>query len=328
MSRSFRVATVQFQHRAGDKDHNLGRIEHFAEAAAAAGAQIACLPEMCISGYWHLPRLDRGGLYELAEPVDGPSVSRVATLAENLGIGIGVGWLERDAHDRLYNAYRLCLPNGGGHTHRKLHAFEHPLISSGQDYTVFDTPWGVRMSILICWDNNLVENPRVAALRGAEVLLAPHQTGGTKSLSPKGMKHIPLRYWEERGQNPERLRREFQGPNGRGWLMRWLPARAHDNGLFIVFSNGVGRDEDELRTGNAMILDPYGDVLSESNSIGDDIVTADLDIEEVATSSGRRWMCGRRPNLYGSLAQRLGTELSPHATRFGLSRVGDVEFPI
>jgi predicted amidohydrolase len=319
MSRNLRIATVQFQHRGGDTAYNLGRIEHFARGAAAAGAQILCLPEMCISGYWHIPGLDRDGLYALAEPVGGPSVSRVAALARDLGIGIGAGWLERDAQDRLYNAYRLCMPDGDGHTHRKLHAFEHPLISSGEGYTVFDTPWGVRLGILICWDNNLIENPRLTALRGAEILLAPHQTGGTNSLSPKGMKHIPLRYWEEREQDPERLRRAFQGPDGRGWLMRWLPARAHDNGMFVIFSNGVGRDEDEVRTGNAMILDPYGNVLVESDSIGDDMVVGDIDIDTVASSSGRRWIRGRRPDLYGALAESRGTELSPRATRFGAS---------
>jgi predicted amidohydrolase len=43
--------------------------------------------------------------------------------------------------------------------------------------------------------------------------------------------------------------------------MRWLPARAHDNGLFLLFSNGVGADDDEVRTGNAMILDPYGRII-------------------------------------------------------------------
>ena len=46
--------------------------------------------------------------------------------------------------------------------------------------------------------------------------------------------------------------------------MRWLPSRAHDNGLFLIFSNGVGADDDEVRTGNAMILDPYGRILAES----------------------------------------------------------------
>ena len=51
--------------------------------------------------------------------------------------------------------------------------------------------------------------------------------------------------------------------------MRWLPSRAHDNGLFLIFSNGVGVDDDEIRTGNAMILDPYGRILAETWNAGD-----------------------------------------------------------
>ncbi|PSJ43555.1 nitrilase-related carbon-nitrogen hydrolase [Allosphingosinicella deserti] len=317
MSRTIRSATVQFQHRAGDKAFNLSRIEDFAVRAAAAGAQLACMPEMCISGYWHVPGLDRRALYALAEPVGGPSITSVSALAQRLGIAIGAGWLEIGDDGRLYNAWRLCMPDGSGHTHRKLHAFEHPLISSGERYTIFDTPWGVRMGILICWDNNLVENARACGLEGVEVLLAPHQTGGTNSLSPRGMKPIPLELWERRETEPEALKRAFAGPSGRGWLMRWLPARAHDNGYFVVFSNGVGRDMDEVRTGHAMILDPYGDVVEESDAIGDDMVVADLDLDLVPTSSGRRWMRGRRPDLYGALARSNGAELSARATRFG-----------
>lgn len=319
MNRMLRVATVQFQHRASDKQYNLSRIEHFARMAAAAGAQLVCLPEMCVSGYWHVPMLDRDGLFALAEPADGPSMARIAALAAELNLAIGAGWLELGEDGRLYNAYRLTMPDGTGPIHRKLHAFEHPLIASGDRYTVFDTPWGVRMAILICWDNNLVENVRACALQGAELLLAPHQTGGTNSVSPRGMKPIPLHYWDERAAEPERLKQAFQGPDGRGWLMRWLRARAHDNGLFIVFSNGVGRDEDEVRTGNAMILDPYGEIVGESTAIGGDLVLADLDLTLVATSSGRRWLEGRRPELYGILAQRQGNEKSARATRFGLA---------
>lgn len=318
MNKLLRVAAVQFQHRAGDKVYNLSRVEHFARNAAAAGSKIVCMPEMCISGYWHVPSLDAAELFQLAEGSEGPSVSRVAALAREFDIGIGVGWLEQGDDRQLFNAYSLCLPNGERHTHRKLHAFEHPLISSGDGYTVFDTPWGVRVAILICWDNNIIENARACALLGAELLLAPHQTGGTNSMSPLGMKHIPIHYWEERQAAPERLRQAFAGPNGRAWLMRWLPARAHDNGMFIVFSNGIGRDEDEVRTGHAMVLGPYGDVVAESASLEDDFVTADLDLEMVTTSSGRRWIRGRRPDLYHELTQRRGNEVSPREARFGL----------
>lgn len=318
MPPTLRAAAVQFQHRAGDKEHNLSRIGVFARSARAQGADIVLMPEMCISGYWHIPGLDAAALTNLAEPGDGPSLRRVAALSADLRIAIGVGWLEQGEDGRLHNAYRLCLPDGSSQTHRKLHAFEHPLIHDGEGFTVFDTPWGVRMAILICWDNNLIENVRACALMGAQVLLAPHQTGGTNSRSPHGMKHIPLALWDRRSSDPDALREAFAGPNGREWLMRWLPARAHDNGMFIVFSNGVGRDEDEVRTGNAMILDPYGRIITESTAIDDDIVAADLDLGLVPDSSGRRWMTGRRPELYSALVARRGDERSARATRFDL----------
>lgn len=317
MPSGIRVATVQFQHRADDKAYNLGRVEAFARAARAAGAVIVACPEMCVTGYWHVPGLAKAALDRLAEPVGGPSVSRVAALARELGLGIGVGWLEAGEDGRLYNAYRLCLPDGSGHAHRKLHAFEHPEISSGGGFTVFDTPWGVRVAILICWDNNLIENVRACALMGAELLLAPHQTGGTRSLSPHGMKPIPLELWERRHEDPEPLRAALAGPHGRGWLMRWLPSRAHDNGIFVVFSNGIGADVDEVRTGNAMVLDPYGRIVAESTAAEDDMVVADLDLALIPDSSGRRWMRGRRPDLYRLLAETRGDETSARATRFG-----------
>lgn len=276
------------------------------------------MPEMCICGYWHVPKLDASALADLAEPVDGPALLKVVSLAGALDIAIGVGWLELGDDNRLYNSYRLCFPDGSGHTHRKLHAFEHPLIHSGDRFTVFDTHWGVRMAILICWDNNLVENVRICALQGAHVLLSPHQTGGTNSRSPHGMKPIPVEIWERRHSDPEAVRDAFAGPNGRGWLMRWLPARAHDNGMFVVFSNGVGRDEDELRTGHAMILDPYGRIVVESTAIEDDMVVENLDLTLVSDSNGQRWMTGRRPELYAPLTERRGDERSARATRFDL----------
>ena len=98
--------------------------------------------------------------------------------------------------------------------------------------------------------------------------------------------------------------------------MRWLPSRAHDNGMFLLFANGVGEDDGEVRTGNAMILDPYGRTLVESTSIDDDMVTADLDLDLLPLSTGRRWIRGRRPELYGILSQPLGHELSPLEARF------------
>ena len=311
-----RVASIQFQHRAGDKAYNLARIAKFAGAAAAHGARLAICPEMCICGYWHIPKLDRAELDALAEPVDGRSIRAVRDMAARYDIAIGAGLLEASPEGQLFNTYVLCMPNGELHSHRKLHAFEHELIGSGNRFTVFDTQWGVKMGILICWDNNLIENVRATALLGATILIAPHQTGGTNSRSPHATKPIPLHKWHDRHRNPDALVAEFQGPNGREWLMRWLPARAHDSGIFVIFSNGVGQDEDEVRTGNAMILDPYGRIVAESTACEDAMVVADLDLQLVASSTGQRWIRGRRPELYGCLAHMRGDELGPREAHF------------
>lgn len=311
-----RTAAVQFESRPGDKAFNLARVEHYARAAAADEVQLVALPEMCLLGYWHLTKSPVAYLEEVAEASDGPSVSAVARLACDLGLGIGIGFLERAEDGQLFNSYAICLPDGAVHVHRKLHAFEHEAIASGDRYTVFDTPWGVRVGVLICWDNNLVENVRATALLGAQVLVAPHQTGGTDSRSPHGMKPIPMELWENRHQDPESIEAAFRGPHGRGWLMRWLPARAHDNGVFVVFSNGVGRDDNEVRTGNAMIIDPYGRVLSETWAAVDAMVTADLDLGLLPMSTGQRWLRGRRPELYSVLLERRGDERDPRTVRF------------
>ncbi len=313
---SLRAAAVQFESRPDDRPHNLSRIETYVRRAAADAVQLVAFPEMCLLGYWHLRRQTPDRLHELAEPLSGPSVSALRDLATDHGVAVGAGFLEVDDRGRLFNAYAFCLPDGTVHRHRKLHAFEHEVIESGDGYTVFETPWGIRVGILICWDNNLVENVRATALLGASVLVAPHQTGGTSSRSPHGMRPVPLELWYGRHRDRAAIEAEFRGPNGREWLLRWLPSRAHDNGLFVVFSNGVGQDDDEVRTGNAMIIDPYGRILTETWAPEDAMVVADLDLDLLPMSTGQRWMRGRRPELYDILTRRFGTERDPRTVRF------------
>jgi predicted amidohydrolase len=312
---TLRAAVVQFEAVPDDPSANLETVTRLSTEAARDDVQLVAFPEMCLLGYWHLRRQSPERLQELAVPADGTLIKAVQELATTLGLGIGVGFLE-SADGQLFNSYAVCLPDGAVHVHRKLHAFEHEAISSGSDYTVFDTPWGVRAGILICWDNNLVENVRITALLGATILIAPHQTGGTYSRSPHGMRPIPTELWDRRLEDPAAIEDAFRGPNGRGWLMRWLPARAHDNGLFLLFSNGVGRDDDEIRTGNAMIIDPYGRIITETWAAAERMLAADLDLELVPRSTGRRWLRGRRPELYQPLIKTYGDELDPRSVRF------------
>lgn len=315
--RNIRAAAVQFEHIAGDKRANLAKVRAFVERAARERVDLILFPECCITGYWFLRHLSRQQLVALAEPVfDGPSSQELMALSARYGMTVGAGLVEAAEDGALYNTYVVAMPDGSARRHRKLHAFVSEHISSGSEYTVFDSPQGYRAGILICYDNNLVENVRITALAGAEVLLAPHQTGGCRTHNPHLMGTIERRLWDERVRNPEAIESEFRGPKGRGWLMRWLPARAHDNGVFLIFSNGVGVDDDEIRTGNAMIIDPNGRILVETSKAGDDMVMADLDGTLVAPSVGQAFLKARRPDLYRSLTEKTGREEDTRSLKF------------
>ena len=315
--RQLRVASVQFESAPGDKEANFLKVEAFTAAAAAQGVRLVIFPEGCVSGYWFVRRLTREQLAALAEPIPaGPSTQRLVALARRYGLSVGAGWFEAGEGDTFYNTYVVALPDGTVHRHRKLHAFEHAAISSGSEFTVFDLPDGFRVGVLICYDCNIGENVRLTALRGAEILVAPHQTGAVRSRNPHLMGVIERPVWENRHRDPAAIQREFLGDKGRGWLMRWLPSRAHDNGLFLIFSNGVGIDDDEVRTGNAMILDPYGRILVETSAAADALVVADLDAGLLEHATGRLWIRARRPELYGPLAQRTGQERDTREIKF------------
>ena len=127
---------------------------------------------------------------------------------------------------------------------------------------------------------------------------------------------IDVALWENREADPDAIESEFRGPKGREWLLKWLPARAHDNGIYLIFSNGVGRDDNEVRTGNSMILDPYGDLLAETWKAGDDMVVADLKAETRAMCTGVRWIRSRRPDLYEAVSTPTGREQDIRTVRF------------
>jgi len=316
-TRTLRVAAVQFESSPGNKNANFQTIEAFAKQAAAQGVRLLVFPECCITGYWFIRKLSFEQLAALAEPIpDGPSTRRLSALARELGITIGAGLVEADRPDAFYNTYVVASHDGMVHRHRKLQAFEHNAIRSGAEYTVFDLLDGFRVGVLICYDCNIIENVRITALRGAEILIAPHQTGGVRSKNPHHLGLIDRRLWDNRHADPEAIEREFRGDKGRGWLMRWLPSRAHDNGLFLIFSNGVGVDDDEIRTGNAMILDPYGRTLAETSKAEDALVIADLDASLLTQATGRKWIRARRPELYTPLTTPTGLERDTRTLKF------------
>ena len=300
--RDIRIAAAQFEHRDGDKAYNLGRIRDLTRRAAARGAEIVCFHECSITAYTYLQTLSRDELDAIAEPVpDGPSTRALVDVARESGVVVMAGLIEREPDGRLYKSYVAAGPEGFIARFHKLHPFISPHLTPGRGYRVVEIR-GVRVGFLICYDNNLPENVRATALLGAEVIVMPHVTGCTPSTMP-GRGAVDPALWDDRHRDPARLRREFRGPKGRGWLMRWLPARAWENGIFAVFANNIGRDHDTIKPGLSMILDPDGEVIAECHALDDEVVVGLLTKQAYDQASGRRYLRARRPELYGPLVE-------------------------
>jgi predicted amidohydrolase len=294
-----KVAAVQFQPFDGDKAANLARIEELTKAAVERGADVICFHECSLSGYSFVQKFSKQQMLDLAEPVpDGDSTRSLIGVAKKYGATILAGLFERDG-DRIHNT-AVCVDSTGLLArHRKLHTFVNPHLTPGDSFTVFDIR-GWKCGILICYDNNLPENVRCTALLGAEIIFMPHVTGCLPSVMP-GRGLVDPKLWERRQTDPVPLRLELNGPKGRGWLMRWLPARAWENGVYAVFSNPIGMEYGQVRNGNAMILDPFGEVQAECSELDDDICIATCTREKLDLSSGRRYLRARRPELYAPL---------------------------
>ena len=206
------------------------------------------------------------------------------------------GLFEKDENDNLYKAYVCVDKNGLIAKYRKLHPFINPFLSHGNNYCIFDIK-GWKCGILICYDNNVIENVRATTLLGANIIFMPHVTMCTPSTRP-GAGFIDPQLWENRQTDPTSLRMEFDGMKGRDWLMKWLPARAYDNAIYAVFSNPIGMDDDQLKNGCSMIIIPFGDILAECRSFDNSFVTAILAPEKLIEAGGHRYIEARRPELY------------------------------
>ena len=193
---NLRAASVQFQHQPGDKSANLGVVREYTAKAAAEGANLVVFPEMCITGYWHLRDFPRADLEALAEPVpDGETTQALLTLAKEHELTVGAGLIEAGDDGRLFNTYVVAMSDGRTAKHRKLHTFINQHMDSGDDDPLVGLRGGTKAGILICYDCRLGENVRITALKGAEILLAPHQTGGCDTPSPRCMGAIDVELW-------------------------------------------------------------------------------------------------------------------------------------
>ena len=294
---NIKIATAQFENKSDDKDYNLSIIDKLSKQAAQQGAKMIAFHECSVTGYTFARRLSKSQMLELAEIIPGgKSIDALIQIAQKNDITILAGLFEKDKDDNLFKAYICADKTGVIAKHRKLHPFINPHLIAGNKYTVFEFE-GWKCGILICYDNNVIENVRATALLGANIIFMPHVTMCTPSTRP-GAGFVDPELWKNKINDPATLHKEFDGPKGREWLMKWLPARAYDNGVYVIFSNPIGMDDDQLKNGCSMIIDPFGDIIAECRTLDDEFVIANLTSEKLTKAGGFRYTQARRPELY------------------------------
>lgn len=295
--KKIKISTAQFENESGNKEYNLAVIERLAQQAAGEGSDVIAFHECSVTGYTFARKLSREQMLDLAEFVPGgESIIKLTEIARQNNIVVLAGLFEKDGDNNLYKSYVCVNEKGLVAKYRKLHPFINPHLTPGDRYCVFEI-LGWKCGILICYDNNIVENVRATKLLGADIIFMPHVTMCTLSTRP-GAGFVDPKLWENRENDPTSLRLEFDGMKGRAWLMKWLPARAYDNAVYAVFSNPIGMDDNQLKNGCSMIIDPFGDIIAECRSFDDSFVTATLTPDKLTLAGGYRYMKARRPELY------------------------------
>ncbi len=287
----FRIAVVQMNASLGRNAENLQLHESYIARAADAGARLVVFPEQSISGHWAEPGFNRA-----AERLpDGPSTQRLMELCRRHVLFVGAGLAELDS-GAVYNSYLLIGPDGLAGVQRKVHPSgdEYFYYRAGGSFGVFDLPF-CRVGVNICADCNYPESSRVVALKGAELLLAPH--AARCGPAPK--------------DGDEQCRRVRSNKDRAG---RVSSVRAGDNGMFYVYCNQVGLagqvkagseftgTRDVVHAGGIMAFKPNGDLLAESRTdrFEDEMVVADLSAADLAATRGRKCfsLTNRRPGAY------------------------------
>ncbi|MBQ0984129.1 carbon-nitrogen hydrolase family protein [Streptomyces sp. F63] len=260
-----RTALLQSSGRPGDVAHNLRLLEEAAGRAAASGARLLLTSELFLTGY-----AVGGRLPALAEPADGPSAGRVARIAAEHRLAIGLGYPERDG-DALYNSVRLTGPDGTPLAgYRKTHLygeFETAQFTPGGEPVVQAELDGTRLGLLICYDVEFPEAVRAHALAGTELLLVP-----TALMRPYEVVARTL-----------------------------VPARAWESQLHIAYVNRCGSEGEFDFTGLSCLAAPDGTVPVRAGT-AEDLLIADVDRDLLDRArAATPYLRDRRPELYGPL---------------------------
>ena len=263
-----------------DLDRALADVEALLDRARLAGADLVVLPEAALGGYLHDLNGGRPGAPPDLPPVldvDGPVVRRVAELADDLVVCVGL--CEGDG-DLRYNTAACVHAGEVLGVHRKVHLplREDASYACGSGFAAFDTPVG-RLGMLICYDKAFPEAGRSLALDGAEVIAC-------------------LSAWPCSRTDPAPTLAEDR------WTQRFdLLDRAgalHDQVVWVS-ANQSGTFGDLRFVASAKVVGPGGEVLATTGT-EPGLAVATLDVGE-ALAGTRRYMGhlrDRRPDTYGA----------------------------
>jgi N-carbamoylputrescine amidase len=266
--KDIRIAAVICNSPVNNIRNNLEDMARWVKASKKEGAAIICFPEMNVTGY--SSRID---IKSVAEPIPGSSTQYILHLAESEKIVILAGIVEKDKKGRIFASHLVVEPNGFVGVYRKLHIAppERNIFTPGNSIPLFETH-GIKFGIQLCYDAHFPELSTYMATKGADLIFIPHA-------SPRGTPDEKYQSW-----------------------MRHLPARAYDNGLFIVACNQIGKNKKGLSfPGLAVLINPSGEVIKKKLSHSESMMVADLkaeNLDRVRHHKMRYFLPNRRPELY------------------------------
>lgn len=257
------VSAIQFN-PSENLEKNLELIDGYIRIAAKSGSKLIVLPEICEFGY------NIAAIEKHATQFPNVATKKISGLAKEYGAIIVAGLAEKRL-DKLFNTAVVFGPDGGirakyDKTHLcKVPPFNEPsLFSHGQSFFVTDVI-GIKIGIAICFDSRFPEVFRKLALMGAQIIVHPAA--------------FP------------RMRIDQ--------LELCVRTRALENQLFMITANFCGLAGSLEYGGRSMIIDPIGDIRAKAKDLEPEIITSDIDLDDVERFRKEQPIFSqRRPEIY------------------------------
>jgi N-carbamoylputrescine amidase len=302
--RKYKVGLVQMR-MGPDPEQNFAAAVHHIREAARLGANIVCLPELFRAQYF-CQREDLR-LFDLAEPVPGPSTTRLAEVAREVRVSIIASLFERRAPGLYHNtAVTLNADGSIAGVYRKMHIPDDPLYYEKYYFTpgdlgfhAVDTAFG-RVGTLVCWDQWYPEGARLTALQGAEILFYPTAIG-----------------WHPAEKA------EFGAAQYEAWqtIQR---AHAIANGVYVAGVNRVGHEHGDVLGnraegqgiefwGGSFLADPFGRIIAKASHDAEEVLMGEIDLGLIEDTR-RNWpfLRDRRIDAYAPITKRFLDPVQSH----------------